>query len=409
MKGACRAVPALVASIARMSAVVTLLLAVVVLAFMPLATAEPRNRGEGAVATQISLVADAEGQAIVVDMSAEARAVPGYMADPMRLVLDFHGLRFRAPSVPRPAAGGSVTAVRFGAFMRGEGRVIIELAQPLRMSEQRFFPLAGGGKRLVVRLESIPRPAFLALAKPVADDVITGSVARAQGARAPDLPLVFLDPGHGGIDSGATGPGGELEKTLVLQFALTLKDRLERGGKTRVMMSRTSDVFVPLRDRVRMARQAKAQLFISLHADALPAEEGEARGATVYTLSDRATDERTARLVEKENRADLAAGVETREDQDEVADILFDMARRESRAFSGQFARQLRNPLKGAGFRVLRAPDVPSVLIELGYLTTPEEARIMMTEDWRRGASDAMAEAIERFVQERVGRETDKP
>ncbi|MGL4240310.1 MAG: N-acetylmuramoyl-L-alanine amidase family protein, partial [Beijerinckiaceae bacterium] len=158
----------------------------------------------------------------------------------------------------------------------------------------------------------------------------------------------------------------------------------------------------------------------SLHADALPADEGEARGATIYTLSDRATDDRAQKLAEKENRADLAAGIDSREDQDEVADILFDLARRESRAFSLQFSRQLvqalpkatrlhRNPLKGAGFRVLRAPDVPSVLMELGYLTTAEEAKLMQTEEWRRATADATADAIERFLQERVSRDTDKP
>jgi N-acetylmuramoyl-L-alanine amidase len=384
--------------------------------------AEPtsRVRPPSIVATQVSLVSDAAGQALVIDMSAEAGATPSYMANPLRLVLDFPKLGFQAAAVPRPPAGGPVAAVRFGAFMRGEGRAIVELAQPMRAAEQRFFPLDGGGARLVIRLEPIPRAAFMALAKPVSDDIVTGSTARAQGARPTELPLVFLDPGHGGIDSGATGPGGELEKTLVLQFAVALKDRLERGGKARVAMSRTGDVFVPLRDRVRLARQAKAQLFISLHADALPADEGEARGATVYTLSDRATDERTARLAEKENRADLAAGIESREDQDEVADILFDLARRETRAFSGQFSRQLvqtlpkamrlhRIPQKGAGFRVLRAPDVPSVLVELGYLTSPDEAKLMLTEDWRRGAADAMAEAIEKFLQDRISKETDKP
>jgi N-acetylmuramoyl-L-alanine amidase len=288
------------------------------------------------------------------------------------------------------------------------------------VSEQRFLMLDGGGKRLVVRIEPTERAAFVALARPMADDIVTGTTARAQAGRTGDLPLVFLDPGHGGIDSGASGPGGELEKAIVLQFALALRDRLERGGKAKVLMSRTGDVFVPLRDRVRMARQAKAQLFLSLHADALPADEGEARGATVYTLSDRATDDRTQRLAEKENRADLAAGIDSREDQDEVADILFDLARRESRAFSLQFSRQLiqtlpkatrmhRNPLKGAGFRVLRAPDVPSVLIELGYLTSADEAKLLQSEEWRRAAADATAEAIERFLQERIVRESDKP
>jgi N-acetylmuramoyl-L-alanine amidase len=385
------------------------------------ALAEPHPKPPtAAVATQVALVSNAEGHAIVVDMSGEVRAVASYMADPMRLILDFPKLRFQAPAVPRSEAGGPVAALRFGAFLRGEGRIIIELAQPLRVVEQQFLPLEGGGQRLVVRMEPLARQAFMALARPISDDVVTGSTARAQGARPAELPLVFLDPGHGGIDTGATGPGGEQEKALVLQFALALKDRLERGGKARVMMSRTTDVFVPLRDRVRMARQSKAQLFISLHADALPSDEGEARGATVYTLSERATDERAAKLAEKENRADLAAGVEARDDQDEVADILFDLARRESRAFSSHFARQLiqtlpkatrmhRNPLKGAGFRVLRAPDVPSVLIELGYLTTAEDAKLMLTDEWRRGTADAVTDAIERFLQERIVKETDKP
>jgi N-acetylmuramoyl-L-alanine amidase len=382
--------------------------------------AEPRSQPPATVATQVAFVSDAEGHAVVIDMSGEVRAVASYMADPMRLILDFPKLRFQAAAPPKPEAGGPVSSLRFGAFHRGEGRMIMELAKPLRVVEQQFLPLEGGGQRLVIRIEPVARPAFMALARPISDDIVTGSTARAQGARPAELPLVFLDPGHGGIDTGAIGPGGEQEKALVLQFSLALKERLERGGKARVMLSRVTDVFVPLRDRVRMARQSKAQLFISLHADALPSDEGEARGATVYTLSERATDERAARLAEKENRADMAAGVEARDDQDEVADILFDLARRESRAFSSQFARQLiqtlpkatrmhRIPLKGAGFRVLRAPDVPSVLIELGYLTTPEDAKVMLTDEWRRATADAVAEAIERFLQERIGKETDKP
>ncbi len=372
------------------------------------------------VATQVAFVSDADGYAIVIDMSAEVRAVASYMVAPMRIILDFPRMRFQVPAGARPEPGGPVASLRYGAFFRGEGRVIVEVSEPLRVAEQHFLPLESGGKRLVVRMERVANSAFTALARPISDDIVTGSTLAAENARPAELPLVFLDPGHGGIDTGATGPGGEQEKTLVLQFALVLRDRLERGGRARVMLSRSTDVFVPLRDRVRMARQAKAQLFISLHADALPADEGEARGATVYTLSERATDERSAKLAEKENRADLVAGIEGRDDQDEVAGILFDLARRESRVFSGQFARQLvqtlpkatrmhRNPLKGAGFRVLRAPDIPSVLIELGYLTTPEEAKLMMTDDWRRATADAMAEAIERFLQERIGRETDKP
>jgi N-acetylmuramoyl-L-alanine amidase len=389
-----------------------------------IATAEPRSARRTAVApagpivTQISLQQEAEASSLVIDMSSEVRAHVSAMLDPQRLLLDFQGVRFHAPSVRLTERGGLVRDLRFGAFMRGQGRVVLDLGRPAHVSEQRFMPLPGGGARLVIQLTQTTAELFQALAKPVSDDVITGNTDRARADPA-ELPVVVLDPGHGGIDTGASGPAGELEKAIVLQFATALKERIETGGKARVLMTRSTDVFVPLRDRVRIARQAKAALFISLHADAL-ADEADVRGGSVYILSERATDERSARLADKENRADLAAGIELKDDQDEVADILFDLARRESRAFSSQFARQLvstlpkatrmhRNALRGAAFRVLKAPDVPSVLLELGYLTTAEDAKLMQTEEWRRGTADAAAEAIERFVAEKITKDREKP
>jgi N-acetylmuramoyl-L-alanine amidase len=381
-------------------------------ALVPVAAPAPVHAaappGRGPVITQVFLGMEAETASLVIDMSHEANPQISASISPPRLFLDFEGARFHAPAVA--PAEGPVRALRFGAFMRGQGRLILDLAQPLRIAEQRFLPLDGGGARLVILFAQASPEAFRLMAQPAPDDIATGTVdPRPEGA---ELPLVVLDPGHGGIDTGATGPAGEQEKGIVLQFATALKERIERGGKARVLMTRSSDVFVPLRDRVRIARQARAQLFISLHADAL-ADEESVRGASVYVLSERATDERSARLADKENRADLAAGIETRDDQDEVADILFDLARRESRAFSNQFARQLattlpkatrmhRNALRGAAFRVLRAPDVPSVLLELGYLTTAEDAKLMQSETWRRQTADAAAEAIERFVEDRI-------
>jgi N-acetylmuramoyl-L-alanine amidase len=378
---------------------------------------DPRSKTRmtvgGPVVTQIGVTQSAVGASIVIDISTEMRAQISAMLDPQRLLLDFEGVRFHASQVKIAEKDGLVRALRFGAFMQGQGRIVLDLGAPAHVAEQRFLPLDGGGLRLVITLQPTSPAAFRSLARPVSDDIVTGSTDQNQPQR--DLPLIVLDPGHGGIDSGASGPSGELEKTLVLQFGQALKERLESGGKVRVLMTRTSDVFVPLRDRVRIARQAKAQLFISLHADAL-ADEDNVRGASIYVLSERATDERSARLADKENKADLAAGLDTKDDQDEVADILFDLARRESRAFSSQFARQLvqtlpkatrmhKNPLRGAAFRVLRAPDVPSVLLELGYLTTADEAKLMMTDEWRRATADATAEAIERFATERINRE----
>jgi N-acetylmuramoyl-L-alanine amidase len=388
------------------------------------ATSEPRSARRtvvapaGPVVTQISLQQEADASSLVIDMSSEVRAHVSAMLDPQRLLLDFQAVRFHAPSIKVMEKNSLVRDLRFGAFMRGQGRVVLDLGRPAHVSEQRFIPLSGGGTRLVIQITQTTAELFHALAKPVSDDVITGNTDKARSDPA-ELPLVVLDPGHGGIDTGASGPAGELEKVIVLQFGLTLKERIETGGKARVLMTRSTDVFVPLRDRVRIARQAKAALFISLHADAL-ADEADVRGGSVYILSERATDERSARLADKENRADLAAGIELKDDQDEVADILFDLARRESRAFSNQFARQLvstlpkatrmhRNALRGAAFRVLKAPDVPSVLLELGYLTTAEDAKLMQTEEWRRATADAATEAIERFLAEKITKDREKP
>jgi len=366
----------------------------------------------GPVITQVLLQQQHGEASLIVDMSEPAAPRVSASAEPQRLFLDFEGGRFHAPTAAAGGRDDPIRDLRFGAFMRGQGRIILDLARPMRIMEQRFLPLEGGGARLVILFEPATPEAFR-LSVGGSDDIVTGTVD-ARGAQ-PEPPLIVLDPGHGGVDAGASGPSGELEKAIVLQFALTLKQRLEQGGKARVLMTRSTDVFVPLRDRVRIARQAKAQLFISLHADAL-ADEDNVRGASVYVLSERATDERSAKLADKENRADLAAGIDQRDDQDEVADILFDLARRESRAFSNQFARHLagslpkatrmhKNPLRGAAFRVLKAPDVPSVLLELGYLTTAEDAKLMQTDEWRRQTADAAAEAIERFVAERLRRE----
>ena len=218
----------------------------------------------------------------------------------------------------------------------------------------------------------------------------------------------MLDPGHGGIDTGTKSSGGELEKDIVLNVALRLRDRLEKAGKCRVLMTRTDDTFVPLADRVRMARSAGASLFVSIHADALPRREGDAQGASVYTLSETASDSEAARLAEKENRADVIAGVDLKTEPDDVAGILIDLAERETKSFSLQFAHKLvgelktatrlhKTPLKSAGFRVLRAPDVPSVLVELGYVSNRQDLQSLLSEPWRNRTAETIAKAIETY------------
>ena len=232
-------------------------------------------------------------------------------------------------------------------------------------------------------------------------------------AAAADLrPVIVIDPGHGGIDNG-TQSGSESEKNLVLGFGLALRDRIEKSGKYRVVMTRTDDTFIPLADRVRIARNQSAALFVSIHADALPRREGDAQGATIYTLSDRASDAEAERLAEAENKADAIGGVNLTEEPTEVADILIDLAQRETRTFSNRFARLLmgemkntarmhKHPLKSAGFRVLKAPDVPSVLVELGYVSNKGDLEHLVSENWRSRTVGSMAQAIDAFFAKRL-------
>ena len=180
---------------------------------------------------------------------------------------------------------------------------------------------------------------------------------------------IVLDPGHGGIDSGAIGPGGAVEKTIVFEFTRELAKKLEATGRYHVLLTRDGDEFVSLADRVKIARDANAALLISIHADTLQAA-ADVSGATVYTVADRASDAEAARIAERENAADKAAGVEQKQEAEGVADILFDLKRRETRAYAHIFSRGVveewrgaarlnRNPERSAGFMVLKAPDFP--------------------------------------------------
>jgi N-acetylmuramoyl-L-alanine amidase len=234
-----------------------------------------------------------------------------------------------------------------------------------------------------------------------------------QPAAPPDpRPVVVIDPGHGGVDNG-TQSGTEVEKNVTLAFGLALRDRLEKSGKYRVVMTRTDDTFIPLGDRVHVARIQTAALFVSIHADALPKGEGDAQGATIYTLSDHATDAQAASLAESENRADAIGGVNLTDEPADVADILIDLAQRETRTFSNRFAHLLmgemktaakmhKHPLKSAGFRVLKAPDVPSVLVELGYVSNKSDMENLVSDGWRTRIVGSMAKAIDIFLAKKL-------
>jgi N-acetylmuramoyl-L-alanine amidase len=299
--------------------------------------------------------------------------------------------------------------------MPGGSRMVFDLAKPARI-EKAFVmdPADGAPARMVLDLATTDRESFLR--KVALDNKLAPADAAAQkpGPASGDTrPLVVLDPGHGGIDTGTKSPAGDMEKDIVLDFAKRLRERIEKAGKYRVLMTRSDDTFVPLPDRVKIARDAGATLFVSIHADSLPKKEGDAAGATIYTLSETATDPEAARLAEQENRADVIAGVDLKDEPDDVAGILLDLAQRETKTFSVQFAHTLvgdlkettrlyKIPMKSAGFRVLRDPDVPSVLVELGYVSNKQDLASLMSDSWRNRNADSVAKAIDEYLSTHV-------
>ena len=363
------------------------------------------------VATDARLGGDESQTRFVMDFSRKIDLRAFTLADPYRVVLDIPQAIFQLPPKTGEAGRGLIKAFRFGLVMQGGSRMVFDLARPARI-EKAFVVDAtdGAPARLVLDLVATDRESFLR--RIAVDSTLSrADLPRAKGVEAKNgdpRPLVVLDPGHGGIDTGTKGPGGVEEKDIVLNFAQRLRDRVEKTGKYRVLMTRTDDTFVPLADRVRIARDAGAALFVSIHADSLPHGEGDAQGASVYTLSETATDSEAARLAEKENRADVIAGVDLKSEPDDVAGILLDLAERETKSLSIQFAHRLvgdmksatrlhKTPLKSAGFRVLRAPDVPSVLVELGYVSNRQDLESLLSESWRNRTADSIAQAIDSY------------
>jgi N-acetylmuramoyl-L-alanine amidase len=354
---------------------------------------------------------------IVFDLSRKVDMRAFALADPYRLVIDLPQMRFQLPPQEGEAAKGLVKAFRFGLMKKGGSRIVLDLTAPVRLDKSFVLdPTDGQPARLVLDLSAIDRPAFLrtvAFDNRPRTDLGAASKPASDGATHDSRPVIVLDPGHGGIDEGAHAATGEAEKSVVLDFALILRDKLEQTGKYHIEMTRSDDTFIALTDRVQFARAHRAQLFISLHCDALARGEGDAQGATVYTLSDHASDSEAARLAEVENRADIIAGVDLSSEPNEIADILIDLAQRETRSFTTHFARALvgdlknairlhKQPLRSAGFRVLKAPDVPSVLIELGFVSNRADFKELMSETWRARAADSITHAVHDYFSRRM-------
>ncbi len=362
-----------------------------------------------------SRVAD-EGAGVAVDL-AISTAVP-YRAfllnDPPRLVLDFSEVDFGASRPAALDASARVTGLAWGPVREGWSRLVAELDGPYRIdsAEERVAPGGEGEVRLRLLPEApaafaaataagVPEAARWALPEPAAVD----APKRRQTGAAPLV--VVLDPGHGGIDPGAEA-GPVDEAGVMLGFARELAEVLRRAGMT-VVMTREEDVFVPLETRISVARAAGADVFLSLHADALA--EGEATGATVYLLAGEASDAASARLAERHDRADLLAGIDLTGQDDLVAAVMMDMARTETRprserlagalaaAIKGSGGRMHRHPIQQAAFSVLKSPDIPSVLLEVGFLSSQADRKRLADPAWRARMQEAILAALRAWAE----------
>ena len=349
---------------------------------------------------------------VVVMFDEKPDVKPILFAKPHRLVLELSETRFgfdEKSLTPR----GLVSSVRYGLAGAGRSRLILSLIGPFKLENMNVIKNENApGYRMMVDIVASSDREF-------ADDLAAqnskGSASSAQAAedkknREQQQPAkkftIMLDAGHGGIDSGAEGVTGLKEKDVTLAFARDLRDRLEKEKDFQVFMTRDEDVFLRLGERVRLARQHEADLFISIHADSVP--QHYIRGATVYTISDKASDSVARAMAERENRSDEFAGI-VPEDLPEVTDILLDLTRRETHGFSLKFADKvvkslegeislINNPHRFAGFQVLRAPDVPSVLVEMGYLSNKEDETLITDPAWRQLFAERLVVAIKHFA-----------
>lgn len=357
------------------------------------------------------VVGDENRVRFIADLSATIEAAVFTLADPYRIVIDLPEVRFALPEHAGTERRGLAEAFRFGSISAGKSRIVIDMTGPVAI-DKTFAVEPGDGQpaRLVVDIVPTSQEAFLA----ATDAYRASHGGAADGGDADvalggdsDRPIIVLDPGHGGIDAGARGDGGTAEKDVVLSFAETLGAKLEATHRYRIVYTRRDDTFVALGERVRIARFHDARLFVSIHANSFPGES--IRGAIVYTVSEEASDKMAAALAESENQSDALAGIDVDAgDVDVVKDILIDLTRRETRNFGVVFAQNLvrelgrstrmfKIPHQQASFKVLEAPDVPSALIELGYLTNAADEKLMLSAEWQAATADSIVTAIDEY------------
>ncbi|HSD93336.1 MAG TPA: N-acetylmuramoyl-L-alanine amidase [Methyloceanibacter sp.] len=396
------------------------ILGLVLLALIEPSTTAAKSETKTAIANDARVAGDRERTRFIADLSRKVEVRVFALGNPYRVIVDAPDVNFQMPDGNGKERRGLVTAYRYGLFAPGKARIVIDVSGPFLIDKAFVLePRDDQPARLVIDLVPTDEKTFQAKlkeAKPEQGANEPTPIAPQAPVRPADAkPVVVLDPGHGGVDPG-TNPNGVPEKEVVLAFAKILKAKLAAKGTYEIHLTREDDTFVPLRERVEFAQKKAASLFLSIHADYFPEKTDKATGATVYTLSEQASDEEARALAAKENFSDALAGVDLPSDSDEVlANILIDLAQRETQNRSVVFARSIVGELAGknalhtkklrsAGFRVLKAPDIPSVLLELGFLSNSEDEKRLTSETWRDRMADAVAASIDAYFAKRLAR-----
>ena len=375
---------------------------------------------EDVVATGARVGGDETRTRFVADVSRTVSYSVYVLPDPYRVIIDMADVRFDLPPGIGHKVRGLVSEYRYGLVEEGKSRIVIDTLGPV-LIEKSFLvePQLGQPARIVVDLVKTTEEAFVrsynSEQAKTQEHIAELSVAPAS-AEAPEKPVVLpnkkgkkvivLDPGHGGIDPGAISRSGTKEKDVVLAFAAVLRQALLATGKYDVVLTRTDDRFISLKNRVSVAREKEADLFLAIHADTVRGKD--ARGLTLYTLSEKASDAEAEALAKRENRADIIGGLDLEAETEEITDILIDLAQRESKNhamfFSKKAVTHLKpltlmtgKPLRSAGFMVLKAPDVPSVLLELGFLSSKSDEKLLTSAAWQAKIARAFATAVDSY------------
>ncbi len=355
-----------------------------------------------------------------LDFDKNLRLKTFYMDEPYRIIIDLEEARFNFGEAGEPRPRGLISAVQYGRISKGRSRIVLTLSQPaevIRASMQQ--KLDDKHFRFLLDMDSTEPQTFTGLLDTQEKELGESGAVAIKGDRVRPVIkeqgrfTIVLDPGHGGIDGGAVGSGGAREKEIVLQVAKKIRAEVEALGPYDVVMTRDDDMFISLRERLDFSRRTKADLFVSLHADSL--RQKFVRGASIYTLSKNASDKLSERLAKAENSVDLVAGLAAESDVEAVTGILVDLTTKETKKFSKAFSRILvknlngeiqliKNPLRSAAFGVLKAPDVPGILMELGYLSNLEDEKLLQDPAWQQRLASVVAKSIDGFFSLRKDR-----